>query len=565
MVTCLVGLQASGAGTVVLAENCKGLNDTVQTFLLADTAARIGAANCLSYSAVSFVAKTAGVMWFQNSAAVRGTDGIVADEGGQVRAVGVTLEDMSGAAIRTGPTGTNTIVGAGITCFSNTLDLQQQAAGSLIELGASFMQADKFDVQDWEDITVTYDGQEQGRYLVQVAKDLSVGLPEFGRHTYMGEGEAYTRGMQVLTSDATASAVSDGGNLTDVSAAARSISSSTFTFQGTSQNHTILLGSDLANGDVQKHFGIWMKQTVAAVEVTPKSFVWEVWDGAAWTEVATMAFRPRTFYTYANSLFLRVAAEEFIHIGVQDATTWAKKTISGHNLYWSRIRIATTITTAPVFEQFRLLPNHATVHDEGTVTFHGAARFERTLVGLGNIFGEEGNTVDVSIPVGSGGVPTGWSHNCKNSQFNNAGDALDWQFPIPLGSDTSLPLTMGAVLVPDSGGAGTVVMSASLLATEVAGVMVADPTGGTTPVARTLSNTEALTSKAAQTQDQNLTSGVTDKPQRVEFGPFDIADYYPGDMIFLRLEMDDSGVGNAKVTTLVAEVSGSQWNTGRKN
>lgn len=560
---CLAGFHATGAGTIFLVEECKALNATVGTCLLAEDGSRIGAANILSYAAIAYASSSA-TLWFQNSAAVRCTYGIVADDGGLVQCVGITIEDATGAAIRTGPVGTSTIIGAGITCFSNVLDVLQEAAGSKVELGVSFMDANKFDVQEWSDITISFDGQEQGRFLQTVAKDLSVGVPQLGRHTYMGEGEPYTRGMIVLTTDDTASApVGDGSNFIDVSTEARSISGSTFTLQGLAANHSILIGSSLADGDVQKHVGIWINQTVAAVETVAKSFIIEIWDGAAWVEVGSMAFYPLGGYTYGNSLFLRTGTE-FVHFGVETSTTWAKKTIGGHNLYWSRVRNTQPLTTAPVFQQFRLLPNHAVVNDDGTMTFHGSARFQNTLVGLGNIFGENGTVVSTSINVGSGAAPTGWSHNFKNSEFNNVGDAINWQFPIPLGTDTSLPLTIGGVLLPNVGTAGDVTMIASMLPTEVAGVQVADPAGGRVPVARALGNTETVTSKVAQTSTVQFASGVTDKPQRIEFGPFDVTDYYPGDMLLLRLEMDNDGVGSADVTTMTAEVIGSKWHLGQK-
>jgi len=564
VLNCTAGFHATGAGTVLLVEECKALNATVGTCLLAEGGARIGAANILSYASTAFASYTGATLWFQNSAAVRCANGILADDSGLVQCVGITIEDATVAAIRTGPNGTNLIVGAGITCFSNTLDVLQEAAGSNIELGASFMDADRFSVQEWSDITISFDGQEQGRYLQTVAKDLSVGVPQLGRHSYMGEGEPYTRGMMVYTTDATASPASDGGNLIDVSAEARSLSGSTFTMQGLAADHAILIGSSLADGDVQEHVGLWINQTVGAVETVAKSFIIEIWDGAAWVEVGCMAICPCDFHTYGKSLFLRTG-EEMIHFGITTDTTWVKKTIDGHNLYWSRIRNTQPLTTAPVFEQFRLLPNHMTVHTDGTATFHGTSRFQVTLVGLGNIFGENGTVVDGSVNVGSGGGFTGWTHNCKNSEFNTNGDAINWQFPIPLGVDTSLPLSIEATLVPTVGTAGTVTMVASLLANEVAGILVADPSGGRDPIVRTVANTEALTSKQAQYDTQTFTSGVTDKPQQVTFGPFDIVDYYPGDILCLRLEMEDDGAGSANVLTLTAEVSGSKWHLGQKN
>jgi hypothetical protein len=99
---------------------------------------------------------------------------------------------------------------------------------------------------------------------------------------------------------------------------------------------------------------------------------------------------------------------------------------------------------------------------------------------------------------------------------------------------------------------------------EVEGTLVADPTGGTTPTARTLANTETLTAKAGQSVTDtgfDMTTGT--KLQSVSYEGFDISDYYEGDVVFLRLELDtDGGAGDLGVITV--SVSGARWTLGQR-
>jgi hypothetical protein len=427
-------------------------------------------------------------------------------------------------------------------------------------VAASF-DLDSFSVADWSEVLITMGGEEQGVALFEITEDLAVGVAEQGRIVNAGEGVPYTRGMVVITTDSTASAVSDGGNLTDVSAAARSRAGSTFTFQGTAVNHTILIGSEIQGADVLKHWGLLVLQTAAAVG---GAFVLEVWDGAAWSSIGIMSVSQPEAYRYANQVFIRANSTEVLRYGADDSTSWVKKTISGKNLFWARIRISSVVATAPVFQQFRLLPSSFVTESQGVVTLWGRSRFRDTIGGGGNVFGETGGVGTVAIAIGSGGVPTGWNQQLKNCDMNGNGDAVTYQIPIPPGTDTSMPLFIETQLQPRSGGAGTVTMIGSLLALECEGVEVADPTGGVMPVPRSLANTDTVTANPGIADTQTFPSGTTDKIQTLTFGPFDISDYYEGDMLALRVELDDDGTGNANVAVWNASILGSKWTLGRR-
>ena len=556
-------VKATGASAACVMEECK-IFPSVGIGVFAQSSGRVDCSNILGYATTLFQSDN-GTIWIHNSGGISNTNGIYAVNGGLIYPNSVTFENTT-YPVRTG-SGSNEISGNSVVSRgTSTEDVRQESSGSIITLTGSRLDDSKFNIADYEDINVTFDTTDQEQEAQVSLIQMDIGSPELGRHLYSGQGRTYTRGMIVITSDSTAGPASDGGNLTDVSVQARSKQSSTFSFQGTAVNHTIIIGSRLQEAsDLVKHFGIVASQTTAASEVTPKSFVFEYWNGSAWVEFNVFAVEEDDQYRYGNEVFIRSNITEVIRFGLSTNTPWVKKSILGNNLYWTRIRISTGLTTAPVFEQFKIVPCQFVVHENGFVAYNGLARFRETLQSAGDVFGEEGGggVTSFGIAVGSGGVPTGWTHNIKNSGLNSNGDAINYQAFIPKGLDTSQPIFFEACLnVFASSGAGTATLIASLLPVEIEGTMEADPTGGKTPVARTIANTETLAAKAAQIDTETLDTSVGTKLRRLTFGPFDISDYYEGDLMFVRFEMDDDGASNSDIGIVAVEINGVRWANG---
>jgi hypothetical protein len=399
--------------------------------------------------------------------------------------------------------------------------------------------------------------------------ELHVGYAERGSESVMGEGDSYVRGMIVLTTDSTASPSVDGGNLTDVSAIAKSPTGSTFSFQGVTNGYAILIGSSLANvSDTLKHWGIKVLQTTAANEVTPKSFIFEYWNGSAWIEFNVMATESNDFYRYADEVFIRASSSEHIRFGLtEDAigSDWASKSINGDDLYWTRIRIETTVTTAPVFQQFKLSTNRFEANANGTNTYHGASRFRRTISSTGNVFGESGGVTDGDPDIGTGGIPNGWTHNIKNSKMNSVQDAIYFQTDIPKGTDTSLPLKINIkYLVVGAGASANGSIITSVLPMEAEGILEADPAGGILPVERTLANTEIITANQAIDITTSITLVDDTKIQNALFEDYFINDYYSGDLLAIRIEYEDDGDATPRKDIIIwgVEISVVNWTHG---
>jgi len=529
----------------------------------------IVSANIFSTSTTGYHCVHSGSnMTVSNSLASEGTTGLYAEDGGHLDLMSITIEEDVTTGLKVGSGGN--IHGAGVIVEDGVANhLEQEFASGILELVGSKMRSDHFSVLDWDGIRTNHIDMKEGDPAVVTSLELAVGSPELGREAVFGEGDSYTKDMVVITTDSTAGAAADGGNLTDVSTSAQSASASTFSFQGVTDGHSILFGSNRINvvsGNL-KFYGIKVLQTTATTEVAPKSYAIEIWTGAAWTEVGTMATHSSLFHRYGNELFIRSNISEHIRFGVDGGTTWVQKTIDSKNLYWARIRIATTVTTSPVFQQFKLSTSRSEKNADGTDTYHGNSRFEHTVLAAGNIFGEEGAVGDVTHTVGAGGAPTQWDHNIKNSNLNTNGDAVHFQFTLPYGIDTSFPMHMYAKVLPTGNPGANVDFIMSLLPVQIAGVKVADPTGGAnhTPIARTVANTETVVAKNAQVvavSDVDLS--VADKIISVEFEPFDISDYYEGDQVFVRFELDDDGGSNTDVALLEVAVDGYKWTHGGK-
>lgn len=396
--------------------------------------------------------------------------------------------------------------------------------------------------------------------------DFFVGRPENGTVLCTGEGEPFTREMVVLTTDSTATAATDGGNFIDVTAAAKSPSGSTFSFQGTAANHTILLATTLSDGmSLLKHPGVFILQTTAAVEITPKSFLFEYWDGAMWQIITVLSVEETQSFRYGNEVFIRASTREHIRYNNDIEASWTAKTINGTNAFWTRIRIATSVTTAPVFEQFRLHPNFGELAEDGYSRYYGRARFRQTLLASGNVYSETGGIANFDLPIGNGGIPTGWTHRGNNQQFNGNGDTIYMQFVLPRGIDTSTPMNVAMYYIPEQAGpAGNASFIISALPIESQGVLEADPAGGVTPVERTLANTVTITANQGQATTISTPVGDNTRIQRIVSDPVDISDFYEGDMMFIRIEMDDDGPDNRDVFALSVEINGVLWAHGER-
>ena len=450
------------------------------------------------------------------------------------------------------------------------LYLYNKEAAALAEFSLNFTQQS----------TDTFDSS----FNIFGAEQMSVGFAERGTSVSVGRGAPYTTGMVVYTTDNTASSSSDGGNITDVTDEATSKTGSTFTFQGAGTNHTILIGvqrQDL-NGDPLKFYGL--ETFVSSQASSGGTYVFESWNGSQWVEVMGMCSSVDKGFSYGIDYFIRPNSNEFVRVGLDEfiespiadfgvsAVTWSNKTINNVDAYWLRIRIDTAVTTLPNFERFKILDSVYSFSKNGVPAAYGLAQFRKTINLNGNIWSQSGggmSLTDYSRTLGTG--TNAYTHYFDKSLIDTVGESVSIQFPLPIGTCTAFPLTMKLVMeVPNGGGtidSNTIEIITSALPQAVVGTLIADSSGGVTPIKRTIAQTKTLDSlnpyeNIVDVLPEGYTPGVTtwvdlrDKIFEIDLGQINVQTIYEGDTVFLQTginALNTTGTGQVVVYALIIE------------
>ena len=297
-----------------------------------------------------------------------------------------------------------------------------------------------------------------------VLGELHVGIAERGSESVFGEGDSYTRGMLVYTETA-------GGTFVDISTEARSSSASTFTFPGITANNSIYIASNLSNNDgVLEHYGIKTNVlTVADLGVSGEIII-EYWNGTSWVEEDGMEVASSgSYFPYANNYFQHLGSHQIRYNSELETDTWTKNdpiTPSlGTSYNWVRFRIVSDITTAPIFEQFKLHTNRYEINSDGWVEYFGKARPIGTLpwkISDANGWGSSPSNTDLFIldsgdgddfDIGIGGNENGLSAGAR--------DRIGIAVPIPLDMDTSSPIKIEVYWMGTSATAGDILWRTS--------------------------------------------------------------------------------------------------------
>lgn len=274
----------------------------------------------------------------------------------------------------------------------------------------------------------------EGDEGLNVFGELHVGSPIRPTESVFGGGDSYTNGMIVYTE-------TDLGVFVDVSTEAKSISASTFTFPGVIVDNAIYVSSILNTGsDFLEHFGIKTLINTAAVKGAG-SIIAEYWNGSSWVEVEAMEVGSSGQYLpHANDYFSHIGGHHIRYNSQLAVDAWTKNDPMslGTSYYWVRFRIDSTITTAPVFEQFKLHTNRSEINADGWIEYFGKAR---PIGQLGLNFSAakpfEGNLLSQTIYVNED-VGVGFTQN----RFTATGDKSGIAGFLPFDFDTSSPLVL---------------------------------------------------------------------------------------------------------------------------
>ena len=454
------------------------------------------------------------------------------------------------------------------------LYLYNKEAAALAEFSLAFTQQS----------TDTFDSS----FNVFGAEQMSVGFAERGTSVSIGRGAPYTTGMVVLTTDDTASSSSDGGNLTDVSDEATSKTGSTFTFQGAGSNHTILVGvrRQSLNGDPLKFYGL--ETFVSSQASSGGTYVFESWNGSQWVEVMGMCSSVDKGFSYGTDYFIRPNTDEFVRVGLDEfiespiadfgvsAVTWSNKTINSVDAYWLRIRISTDVTgTLPNFERFKILDSIYSFSKNGVPSAKGLAQFRKTINLNGNIWSGNAAGMGTALAsydrtVGTGG--NAYTHYFNDSLIETASDSVSIQFPLPIGTCTAFPLTLKLVMEAPNGnntaidnGGNTIQLTTSVLPQPLIGTLIADSSGGTEPIKRTIAQTSTIISQnpfsntvtvlpegyvPSTTTWQDLDNQIFE----IDLGQVNVQSIYEGDIVLVNINVSTlDSTGEVAIYSLIVE------------
>ncbi len=406
-------VNISGANSIMSINGMSAFSPSVNTAIYVDSGASV----------------VAGSVQFQNM-----TDGVVVQgTDASFKANGIQVFQAQYDAIRVNDVGTNiniTIFGADVTGSSN-LNFNVLSPNCILS-GSGFTEINKGYIHPDSEIYVyILDTSKKGDEGLTILGELNVGSQVRPVESVFGGGDSYTNGMLVYTE-------SSGGVFTDVSIAAADPTGATFSFPGTGIGNSIYIASSLTNGvDYLTHFGIKAKIETAAVLGTGE-IICEYWNGSTWVEFNGCTVQGSSpFLKFAKNYFSQTG-NSHIKYNPYILDSWVKNDAItpgiGTNYFWIRYNIVSAITTAPVFQQFKLHTNRTEINADGTLEFHADARTYKKLVvdAIKPVEGTMGNAkiyVDENVGVGF-----------ENNRFNSVSDLLGVSFELPEDCDTSAPL-----------------------------------------------------------------------------------------------------------------------------
>lgn len=361
--------------------------------------------------------------------------GIRVDGGTLLNINTINFEGLVGTGIFLN-NGSSSIVANGVTISNSNMDLVASSGYTgATEILSSKISTDKFNVYSWDNIRLNFYDNKDGDQALRAYSELSVGAPEIGRETILGEGDSYTRGMLVYTSGA------GEETLVDVSVQSRDLNISTTQFPGITADNSIYISSDLYNKEGRFFFHGIKCLTDTLANYGTGDIITEIWNGTSWTEITTMSTRAHTDYA-ASGLLKFMFYEEQIRFNARDVNTvWQRNDIIGDGIdrYWVRFRITSDISYSPVFNQIKLHSSKSEISSNGFMEFFGNARPVGTIpwdISMAQPASDSPGRQDVFV---SDTLNVGRDENEFNARVT---DRTGFAVFTPLDMDTSTPLKL---------------------------------------------------------------------------------------------------------------------------
>ena len=400
----------------------------------------------------------------------------------------------------------------------------------------------------------------------QIFNNVSIGSPNLGRKTYIGEGAPFIKDGQGWTYNGSVYAnpqfVPGLQNIfNDQSGAAGA-----FTFPNISINSAIYIGHPTMPFNALELF---MEGTNPAdiydTGGIPGEIIAEYWDGALWVEFNCLNTLQDSPYTSAaKEYFNRWTDNENIRFDKNILTNWtpnqpdsAEITPIMPTAYWVRFRIIATLAVTPRISNFTLIRNATEISEEGFIQYFGEARAYSILpIFTGTFTPKDANPGDREIAIGSNFDLKALKHSFKGGVASR----LTGIVQLPSNIDTSSFLKAQFHFSPRGNGGGNGVFVLRL-ATSKPGDLVYDTTGAAPVVAPNEKSYTVVTPIPAVLFEQFA----------VKFDNIDLSEIIPndgsGNIEFLWISIERTGndgadTNNNDTTLIQAAFEYLKWNNG---
>lgn len=288
------------------------------------------------------------------------------------------------------------------------------------------------------------DGDEATVFYSEVA----VGRPEDGKEAIFGEGDSYTRGMLFYSYNA--STTNYTNRTSDV---ITPDDGNTATFDGTAIDNALYLTTTLTNrnGSNIKYLGAKDKISTAGVG---GSYIFEYWNGGSWVEMKRMVVTSSSNYLMTESIFDNIGQYQVRYDDSVDSSWVPNDPMGlGENYYWVRVRITSSPSVLPVFDQIKIHSNRSEINEDGYLEYFGKARPISQLPVIYGSFQAAANSPSNQDIYLSDNLDVGM---VENDFVNSATDRTAMAFNIPLDLDTSCPVRFRISYFGTAAGTATV-------------------------------------------------------------------------------------------------------------
>ena len=275
----------------------------------------------------------------------------------------------------------------------------------------------------------------EGDESLNILGELRVGRPQLPSESAFGEGDSHVN-MKVFTFDGVSTYV-------DVTTSAASASASTFTFPGLTAGNSILIYNLAVKAGSPLTFPGVKTLIETAVILGAGSVVAEYWNGA-WIPFNIMETESFNGYLSHGSKLFQAIGTFQTYFNPEISKTpldWIVSDPAGYgtNHYVIKFSIASTITTAPVFQQLKVRTNSVEINESKSIQKYGNFRdsVKKSInIETSSLSGFAPSSSTISYGVGIDAV------TLLNTFGNNDRSGLVIEGQIEEGVDTSGPLQL---------------------------------------------------------------------------------------------------------------------------